>query len=87
MDATYLIACGIVWQRTGDFEAALELVRAFRSRNPELRLIARTFLFAGQRNLEPCFETVSKLGLPALDEASLSDPWVSSQDCVLTNPN
>lgn len=87
MDSTYLIVCGIVWQRTGDFEAALELVRALRSRNPELRLIARTFLFAREPNWEPCFETVSALGVPALDEASLSDPWVSSQDYILTNPN
>ena len=87
MDSTYLIACGIVWQRTGYFEAALELVRALRSRNAELRLIARTFLFAREPNLEPCFETVRALGLPALDEAFLNAPWVSSENYILTNPN
>jgi hypothetical protein len=44
MNADYILACGIVWRRTADPEAGWDLVEGLESRDPELRLLARTFL-------------------------------------------
>ena len=44
MDATYVLACGIVWRKTADPEAGWELVEALESPDPCLRLLAQSFL-------------------------------------------
>src|ERR1035437_8850388 len=47
MEASYVLACGIVWRKTADPEAGWELVQGIESRDPALRLLARTFLCEG----------------------------------------
>lgn len=44
MDATYIFLCGIVWARSGEEAAGLELIRATSSSVPELRGLARAML-------------------------------------------
>jgi hypothetical protein len=44
MDTDYMLACGIVWQKTADPEAGWELVEALGSPDPRLRLLAQTLL-------------------------------------------
>jgi hypothetical protein len=44
MNADYMLACGIVWRKTADPEAGWDLVDGLTSRDPEVRLLARTLL-------------------------------------------
>jgi hypothetical protein len=44
MDALYLLACRLAWLRHGDHRAHDELVRASVDADPDVRLIAATFL-------------------------------------------
>jgi hypothetical protein len=44
MDIDYMLACGIVWRRTADPEAGWDLVKGLESTDPELRVLAQTFL-------------------------------------------
>ena len=44
MNTDYVLACGVVWRRTADPEAGWDLVEGLESRDPELRLLAQTFL-------------------------------------------
>ena len=44
MDANYVLACGIVWRKTGDPEAGWELAEALKSPEPRLRLLAQNLL-------------------------------------------
>jgi hypothetical protein len=44
MDASYMLACGIVWRKTADPEAGWELIEALESRDPDLRLLAQAML-------------------------------------------
>jgi len=44
MDIDHVLACGIIWRKTADPEAGWELVECLESRDPELRLLAQTFL-------------------------------------------
>jgi hypothetical protein len=48
MDATYIFLCGIVWARSQEEAAALELIRATASPVPELRVLARVMLQQGE---------------------------------------
>jgi hypothetical protein len=67
MNADLLIACGIRWNETRDLAAALELVRALRSENPEFRLIARIFLYSFKSDLDDLCEIAVQMtcGEPA----------------------
>ena len=47
MNADYMFACGIVWRKTADPEAGLELVEGLESRDPQVRLLAQTILVDG----------------------------------------
>lgn len=44
MDTDFMLACGIIWQKTADPEAGWELVEALESPDPRLRLLAQTLL-------------------------------------------
>ena len=44
MDANYILACGIVWEKTADPEAGWELVEALQFSDPSLRMLAQSFL-------------------------------------------
>jgi len=44
MNPDYMLACGIVWRKTGDPEAGLQLVEGLESGDPKLRLLAQAIL-------------------------------------------
>jgi hypothetical protein len=44
MDPVYIVACGIVWQKTADPDAGWELVEGLESSDPCLRLLAHSLL-------------------------------------------
>ncbi|MBZ5613821.1 MAG: hypothetical protein LAO23_07425 [Acidobacteriia bacterium] len=44
MDPVYMLACGIVWQKTADPDAGWELVDGLESSDPCLRLLAWNLL-------------------------------------------
>jgi hypothetical protein len=44
MEASYVLACGIVWRKTADPEAGWELVEALESADPRLRSLAQALL-------------------------------------------
>ena len=44
MNPDYMLACGIVWRKTGDPEAGLELVEGLESGDPKLRLLVQALL-------------------------------------------
>jgi len=44
MHADYILACGVVWQKTADPEAGWELVGALESTDPSLRELAQRLL-------------------------------------------
>jgi hypothetical protein len=56
MDTNYTIACGIVWRKTGDPEAGLELLLALDAPDPCLRLIAQTLLVENGKQSVDLFE-------------------------------
>lgn len=50
MNVHYMVACGMVWHKTADPDAGLELVEALGSPDPELRQIARHMLMQRRDN-------------------------------------
>lgn len=44
MNPDYMLACGIVWGKTADPEAGLDLVEGLESGDPKLRLLAQMLL-------------------------------------------
>jgi hypothetical protein len=44
LDTNYTLACGIVWRKTADPEAGLELLAALDAPDPCLRRLAQTLL-------------------------------------------
>ena len=44
MNLDYVIACGLVWRKTGDPEAGWELIEALESADPSVRAVARLLL-------------------------------------------
>ena len=44
MDTSHTLVCGIVWRKTSDPEAGLELLEALDAPDPRLRLLAQTLL-------------------------------------------
>jgi len=53
MDSIYLVACGVVWRKTRDPEAGLELIEGLRASNPVLRSVAESMLVhAGAASIE-----------------------------------
>lgn len=47
MNANYMLACGIVWQKTADPEAGLELLEGLKSPDVDIRMLAQAFLVEG----------------------------------------
>jgi len=50
MNPDYMLACGIVWHKTADPEAGLELVEALESPDLSTRLLARALLIDGDED-------------------------------------
>ncbi len=70
MNDTYLFACGIVWQKTGDAEAGWELIEALRSSDPYIHSLAEVVLAGtGLRSLE-LLETAVKDGILTPEQAA-----------------
>jgi hypothetical protein len=44
VDPVYMLACGIIWRKTGDPDAGWELVEGLESSDSCLRLLARSLL-------------------------------------------
>jgi hypothetical protein len=83
MNLDLLIACGVVWHETKDVAAAVELVRALRSGNPEFRLIARIFLYSVESELEHVCEIAVKITSEQPQKCLRFRPI----DAFLLNPN
>ncbi len=70
MNETYLFACGIVWQKTGDAEAGWELIEGLRSPDPYVNSLAAVVLVGtGLRSLE-LLETAVKDGILTPEQAA-----------------
>ena len=53
MDPVYMLACGIVWQKTADPDAGWDLVEGLESSDPCLRLLAWNLLAEnGERSMD-----------------------------------
>ena len=50
MNPDYLLACAIVWRRTIDGEAALELLEGLDSPDPNVRALSRALLIDDEEN-------------------------------------
>ena len=44
MDVDYMLACGIVWQKTADPVAGWELIEGLASQDPHVRQLVQTIL-------------------------------------------
>jgi hypothetical protein len=44
MNPDYLLACGIVWRKTADPDAGLDLIEGLESADPKLRVLAQMLL-------------------------------------------
>lgn len=72
MNESYLFACGIVWQKTGDPEAGWELIEALRSPDAYVNSLASVVLVGtGLRSLE-LLETAVKDGILTPEQAAPS---------------
>jgi hypothetical protein len=63
MDASYMLACGIVWRKTADPEAGWELVEALESPDPCLRLLARSLLVENGEHSMDLLESAVATGI------------------------
>ena len=63
MDADYMLACGVVWRKTADPEAGWDLVDGLKSSDPEVRLLARTFLVENGESSMGLLESALAVGI------------------------
>jgi hypothetical protein len=63
MDANFMLACGILWQKTADPEAGWELVEALESPDPHLRFLAQTLLVENGEDSMRLLESAVTTGL------------------------
>ena len=69
MNTDYMLACGVVWRRTGDPEAGWDLVDGLRSRDPEVRLLAQTLLIESGESSMGLLESALAVGVVDPDVA------------------
>jgi len=69
MNADYMLACGVVWRKTADPEAGWDLVDGLKSRDPEVRLLAQTFLVESGESSMGLLESALALGIVDPDVA------------------
>ena len=50
MNPDYMLACGIVWRKTADPEAGLELLEGLQSSDLRVRVLAQALLIDGAEN-------------------------------------
>jgi hypothetical protein len=63
MEAAYMLACGVVWRKTADPEAGWDLVDGLKSSDPEVRLLAQTFLVESGESSMGLLESALALGI------------------------
>ncbi len=63
MDANYMLACAIVWRKTSDPEAGLELAEALESPDLSLRALALAILIDGDENSLRLLESALTAGV------------------------
>lgn len=69
MNVDHMLACGIVWRKTADPEAGWDLVDGLKSRNPEVRLLAQTFLIERGESSMRLLESALAVGIVEPDVA------------------
>ncbi|HYM74356.1 MAG TPA: hypothetical protein VE377_00130 [Candidatus Dormibacteraeota bacterium] len=69
MNTDYVLACGVVWRRTGDPEAGWDLVDGLKSRDPEVRVLAQTLLVENGESSMGLLERALSVGIVDPDEA------------------
>jgi hypothetical protein len=63
MNTDYMLACGVVWRRTGDPEAGWDLVDGLKSGDPEVRVLAQTLLVENGENSMGLLESALAVGI------------------------
>jgi hypothetical protein len=63
MNASYMLACGIVWRKTADPEAGWELVEALESPDPRLRFLAQSLLVENGEHSMDLLESAVATGI------------------------
>jgi hypothetical protein len=79
MDSNYMFLCGVMWCKFGQQEAGKELLRAAKSGDPDMSVLAWAMLAKGAhrlRNLEKRAQTSSGASLEASLGGSDRAPFV-----------
>jgi len=63
MNTDYMLACSIVWRRTGDPEAGWDLVDGLKSGDPEVSVLAQTFLVENGESSMGLLESALAMGI------------------------
>lgn len=63
MNVDYMLACGVVWRKTADPEAGWDLIDGLKSTDPEVRLLAQTFLVESGENSMGLLESALVAGI------------------------
>ena len=70
MNTDYMLACGVVWRRTGDPEAGWDLVDGLKSRDLEVRLLAQALLVESGESSMGLLENALAVGIVDPDVAA-----------------
>ena len=70
MNPDYMLACGIVWRKTADLEAGLELIEGLASPDMAVRAMARVLLIEGNEDSMRLLESGLASGLVSPEAAS-----------------
>ena len=71
MNTDYMLACGVVWRRTADPEAGWDLVDGLKSRDPEIRVLAKTLLVENGESSMGLLESALAVGIVDPEVAGL----------------
>lgn len=63
MNTDYMLACGVVWRRTGDPEAGWDLVDGLKSGDEEVRVLAQTLLVENGESSMGLLESALAVGI------------------------
>jgi hypothetical protein len=69
MNPDYLLACAIVWRKSADPEAGLELLEALDSPDPNMRALSRALLADGEEHSMCLLEGALAAGLVSPEAA------------------
>ena len=69
MNPDYLLACAIVWRKTTDAEAGLELLEGLDSPDPNVRALSRALLIDDDENSLRLLEGALVAGVVSPEEA------------------